>query len=664
MTEQEMVLSAANIHWDDSGLPFSKDYDDIYFSKASALEESSYVFLNANNLESRWKKLDGANFIIGECGFGSGLNFLNTSRLWCDLNPEGSTLHYIACELHPLQVKDIERLYLNFQDLEIYSEVLLKNYPALTPGVHRRELTFGKNKVILTLLFGDASQMLKEIWQANGFRVDAWYLDGFSPTKNSSMWNEQLFTSVASLSKTSTTLSTYSAAGEVKKALINSGFTHKRIKGFAHKRHMLIAKCLQPPPKAAEQFSAWQQVPAFHEEKKNVLIIGGGLAGCSSAYALANSGWKVTLIEREPEIANKASGNSLGVVYCKLSGNQDASSDYYRQSYLYALWHYQQIHSVHNIEYSQTGLLQLAYDDREKARQLSILNKPSSSHLCRAVNAIEASEKSNLALNTGGLFFPSGSFLNPKALCKSYIDHPAIDVINSTEAIRLNHDKALWHIESSSDFSAKAQAVIIANSLDTQNFEQSKGYPLTSNLGQIDQFPKSEAQNPNCIVCAKGYLLPAHKGLQTIGGYTNSNSDGLKDKDATRRNLALLNTIDPDLSSHFAGVSPTVKRSALRCSSPDYLPLVGPIEDRQLCLDIYKDLQRNAHKKIPHEPAYHRGLYLNVGHGSHGLTSTPIAATYLASLLNNEPLPLNNSSLNCLHPIRFLIKDLKKQRLV
>ena len=59
---------------------YSKLYNDIYFDKWSGLKESDHVYLKTNSLTTRFKKK--AKFVIAELGFGTGLNFLLTLKLW------------------------------------------------------------------------------------------------------------------------------------------------------------------------------------------------------------------------------------------------------------------------------------------------------------------------------------------------------------------------------------------------------------------------------------------------------------------------------------------------------------------------------------------------------------------------------------------------------
>jgi tRNA 5-methylaminomethyl-2-thiouridine biosynthesis bifunctional protein len=682
MANPHITFSPAKLSWDENNNPYSNDYQDIYHAKNDALAESSYIFLEGNALELRWQALKDEKFIIGECGFGAGLNFLNTCRLWCKSVTSNSTLYYLAADLHPFKKEDLIKFYKNYPELNIYADDLLKLYPPLYPGIHTRNLYFGSKRVVLSLLFGDARELFSQIWQSKGFRVDAWYLDGFAPASNSNMWDENLCSVLSALSKNGTTLSTYSAAGLIKEALRKNNYKVERKKGFANKRHMLTAKYQHPTNEKTieninkqkidkqqidKQQKAWFQLPAPEHnpdhKNKTAIIIGAGLAGCSTAYELARTGWQVTLIEREAKIANKASGNARGIVYCKLSNSSGPSADYYLHSYAYAIQHYQQLAEQHDIAWHPCGLLQIAYDEREQNRQKNVLKKQSADSFFAALDAQQASEAAAIKIERNALFFPDSGFVNPLSLCEAYTQNARISCLTDTEALTLHFGNGTWHVESSTGTSYQSSVVIIANSYDALNFEQSSHYPLVHNFGQIDEYPATVvSRDLSCVVCAKSYILPANAESQFIGGVSKAEEIMPNDmSNIAEENIELSKTISTQLAESFKKIQCISHRTGMRCSSPDYLPVVGPVENKNRCLEIYKTLRRNARKQLTDAPEYEPGLFINVGHGSHGLSSTPVSASYLAGLINNTPLHMTNANLNCLHPIRYLISDLKKQ---
>ena len=67
--------------------------------------------------------------------------------------------------------------------------------------------------------------------------------------------------------------------------------------------------------------------------QKNILIIGAGIAGCSLAHFLANSGWDVTLLESEDNIAQGGSGNPVAAIYPKFMLNDEAYNDFMLKSF-------------------------------------------------------------------------------------------------------------------------------------------------------------------------------------------------------------------------------------------------------------------------------------------------------------------------------------------
>ena len=80
--------------------------------------------------------------------------------------------------------------------------------------------------------------------------ADAWFLDGFSPAKNPELWAPDLMAEVARHTAPGGTFATYTAAGHVRRALADAGFTVSRQPGFGRKRHMTTGM-LQPSATAS-----------------------------------------------------------------------------------------------------------------------------------------------------------------------------------------------------------------------------------------------------------------------------------------------------------------------------------------------------------------------------------------------------------------------------
>ncbi|MBL4629497.1 MAG: FAD-dependent oxidoreductase, partial [Roseicyclus sp.] len=61
---------------------------------------------------------------------------------------------------------------------------------------------------------------------------------GFAPAKNPEMWGVDVMEQVARHTAPGGTFATYTAVGDVRRALASAGFTVERIPGFGRKRHM------------------------------------------------------------------------------------------------------------------------------------------------------------------------------------------------------------------------------------------------------------------------------------------------------------------------------------------------------------------------------------------------------------------------------------------
>lgn len=678
MSEQNSLTSPliepAQLSWKNTE-PFSDFFGDIYFSTSDGLEESRYVFLNHNQLQARWSPWQAHKrnfFTLIETGFGTGLNFLATWALWHNTSPPQCRLHYIAVEKHPLSKMQIELALSKWPELKPFTDELLAYYPAPVAGVHRIKLN--NDSVQLTLLWGDAAQSLSLI----NSPADAWFLDGFAPSKNPDMWSQGLFSQMARLSHNNTTFSTFTAASRVRKALIHAGFHVERTKGFKHKREMLHGRFISPsaPRELNAHQKPWYINQDFHSDtRKKILVIGGGLAGTTTAYTLAKKGFKVELIERAHKLANGASGNPIGVLFTKLNPEQSIQTNFYQQSYAFAIQHLIQLEqhtqAKNILQWQQCGMLQLAFSAKEISLQQQIIHsKKWTTDIVRAVSAAEASELSGFAQQYGGLFLPQSGWVDPASFCQAQIKaHDAITVHYHQDAIRLEYANNTWQVyNAQNDVINTSELLVIANGLDAQSFSQTRYLPLKSIRGQISILPATElSQKLNTLLNYDGYSAPSRHGYHCIGAtfHHKDHSTDVRESDHAT-NLRQLQNACPAFYEALIHTQENDKisgRTSFRCQAPDYLPVVGPVPILNDYLQAYSGLRTGKLRQHYTSGHFYPGLYLNVAYGSRGLTSAAFCAEILASHITGEPQPTQQTLVNGLHPARFIIRNLKRRTL-
>ena len=669
-------LVAAKLDWQD-GVPSAKDYGDVYFSRDDGLAESRYVFLQHNRLEERWRQLDGniqGRFTICETGFGTGLNFLLACELWLRTAPPSWTLHYISCEKHPLTPGDLHRALSAWPSLRELSTILQDNYPPLIPGQHRRYLH--KSQICLDLLFGDILDTLPQLLDSvctdspEG-AVDAWFLDGFAPSTNPEMWQPALFDTMARLSHRGSSFATFTSAGLVKRGLREVGFVVHKVKGYGRKRDMLSGE-FEHYRDACSTESASQRLPLsplpWHQPgndrpPQTALVIGGGLAGCSTARVLAERGIAVTLIERHPALASEASGNPQGVLYTKLSPEPGVLNWFTLNSFLFALAHYRPIlHKAPDCG-DLCGVLQLPGSEREAALMARLQDGLCDQHWLEFVTAERARVLSGLDIDRSGIFYPQAGWLSPPGICAAYVAHPSIQRVHYREVATLHDDGEQWQaLDADGQPIASAQAVVVAGSHEASQLSQCSWLPLRRIRGQLSYFRSDDITvSPQCVVCHDGYFAPPRDGVFCLGASFDLHNTGTDLSAADHQfNIDTLAKLSPTLLKDGAGA--IGGRAALRCASPDYMPIVGAAPDAAAFDKDYAGLRKDAKQSIPVPGRYHRQLYINVAHGSRGLTSTPLSAELIAAYLCRESRPLPRQLTEQLSPARFLIRDLMRNR--
>ncbi len=647
-----MTNQHATLTWNAAGVPIACQFQDPYFCQENGLAESRYVFLQHNDLASRFSEYQG-RFTVFETGFGTGLNFLACAKLFMQTASPNAWLHYISVEKYPLNTADLRQALGLWQEMSELAEVLLQDYPKRATGRHN--LLWADKRMSLTLDFNDINQVLPHFHSP----VQAWFLDGFAPAKNPDMWSDTLFVQMARINaltlelcpNTDISVATFTAAGMVKRGLLGAGFKVQKVAGFGHKRHMLKGVYQQTQgavPISYMRVKSWHLPPLQQSPIQQVTIVGAGLAGASTAYALAIRGYQVRVLDKQG-IAQGASGNPVGGLYIKLAVDEHSlHNQFYLAGYAYSLSLLPKLLAAEHFQ--MCGLQQLAYSPKEANRQQRFLAQTQLPN-----SLVTASHYQT----TPSLLFAQGGWVSPVHLCQALLNHPNIQV-ETDELLDFSMHDSGFRLHSQQGVQ-QTQALVFANANECASLLPAYQLPSKPIRGQISYIDASHSPDLKQVLCASGYLAPAKDGFHCLGASYQINDESTHIRHSEHlANLQILTELSESWqkmahSKHILG-----GRVGVRCCSPDYLPLVGALIEPQAFTQQFAKLKHCAHKPIKQATPYSHRLYVNIGHGSRGLSSTLLCGELLARQIHLEPPPVSQMLLDALSPNRFLLRNIIK----
>ncbi|HJN37450.1 MAG TPA: tRNA (5-methylaminomethyl-2-thiouridine)(34)-methyltransferase MnmD [Gammaproteobacteria bacterium] len=406
----------------DKGALRSTQYDDIFFNPEKALEEIKHVFAN-NQLTQCWQGI--ALFTLAETGFGTGLNCLMAWDLFEKTGHKNGHLHILSIDKYPLHKTDlIKALAPFYPQLGSKIDRLIETYPLIIKGEHRLWLS---SNVSLTLIFDDCSRALSLLNQS----IDAWFLDGFSPSKNPEMWSNEIFQNMARLSHDQTIFTTFTAAGMVKRGLRDNGFIVEKVPGFDQKKHRLQGNFTQRKrPKSS--------VPT------SVAVVGAGLAGAACAYTFAKHNVTVDIFDQNPQAAMNTSSHNTLLLNPKPHVQPTHTNNLITQGFNLTLKHINDLKKNNPITTSRQGNIHLA-NTAIKLKRFNNLIKAKNWHHehMHMLSSKEASDLVGIQLNHTAMLYPDAGQFSPRELVNAYLNHPNIQthfnhLINTNKALNQN----------------------------------------------------------------------------------------------------------------------------------------------------------------------------------------------------------------------------------
>lgn len=559
----------------EDGVPVSKQFGDVYFSKQGGLEETRHVFLRGNDLYEDWPRQN--HIRICETGFGTGLNFLAVWQLFDEQKRAGQKLFYTSIEKYPLSANDIERSLKPFVQALGGARIkgLTKSYPMPFPGFHPRQIA---DDVWLVLIFDDVADALSSLHDAQ----DIWFLDGFSPSLNPDMWRDSLYKYMARLSHRESRFSSFTAAGLVRRGLSEAGFMVEKRPGFGRKREMITGRFEKGRPRHDDP------VPP-----KSISILGSGLSGSATGWLLQKLGLGVTIYEKAPALHLNASSNVCGLINPKIGAARIPAFDYLNSSFALFQSVFQG-DKAQEIAFDRRGILHLA-DTDEKAQK----HQKFKALMAGSESVFEALDYEEL----NGILFPQAGTASPRALNQFYL--------NGLE-VKLN----------AAPKPSEAELKIYCGGANAGN--DYPELPLQQIRGQVsytktlsDGHPFLSKDHP--VLSYGGYAAPMSDGRVCLGATFQhwSEEEKILSEDHAR-NLDQLAQRFPSLAQ---GLEIEEGWYGFRLASKDRLPLIGTYKD-----GTYLSIAHGSHGMLSSLAGVHILAY------ELGLIPQPFSAAVLKAL--------------------------------
>ena len=578
--------------WSDRGAPRSARFDDVYFAE-DGLAESRTVFLQGCGLPDAWS--GRRRFTVAELGFGTGLNVLALLELWRTARPQGAQLHVFSVEAYPITPAEADRALAAFPELAALAAPLLAGWPTIGRGFVR--IDFPALGAALDLAIGEAAEALEE-WSG---AADAWFLDGFAPSKNPEMWRGEVLDLVRARSAPGARLATFTVAGAVRRGLAERGFVVSRAPGHGRKRERLEAHLPGPP--------------ASEEPPRHVAVVGAGVAGASLARAFSRLGAAVTLFDPEP--GGGASGNPAALVSPRLDVSGGPAARLYAQASARAA-------AVYPTEAPDAviarGAVRLGSGPKDPGRFAALADSPLFPRgSLRLLDSGEAAELLGEAVDGPALHLRDALTIAPEPLVRRWADPHA----RRARVAAVRRSPEGWELLAE-DGEVLGTADIVCLAPGHRLPRLAPEIPLEPVRGQATW--SSPLADPPLAASWGGYSAPTPDGGVIFGAtHDRGSEDETAAPEDDERNLQALAARRPALAE---AVRPgTLQgRASVRATTRDRAPLAGVLPS---------------------------GAWVLGGLGGRGFTAAPLLAEHVAATALGAPSPLPRSLALLVDPARL-----------
>jgi len=339
----------------------------------------------------------------------------------------------------------------------------------------------------------------------------------------------------------------------------------------------------------------------------DVIVVGAGIAGCSSAYFLKKKGLEVLVVDRAG-IAVEGGSAAAGAFVSPKIGKGSSLQSLTNEAFEFSKAFYLQNFPEH---FKQTGVVRIPKDE-EDAKQFYEYEKHDSSK--RVWLTVDRLENLGVKKSKDSFLFKEAGVCDAPKMCEAFlegIDHVKYDVKS------LSYEDGLWSIGNYS-----ANKLVLATGHENKFFDMRymgirgtwgtrgdyesnldlgvslhKKISVSANIEGIVKIGATHEKEINaCVRCGE-------KPLEKLFSVASD----------------MVDTSDFKLKEIFCG---------MRAGSKDYFPLVGSVIDVTEVLANNPKLVRG--EKLQEEPKHMENLYVCNGLGGRGFVFAPLVGKMLA----------------------------------
>ena len=339
----------------------------------------------------------------------------------------------------------------------------------------------------------------------------------------------------------------------------------------------------------------------------DVIVVGAGIAGCSSAYFLQEKGLNVLVIDRAG-IAVAGGSAAAGAFVSPKIGKGSSLQELTNEAFEYAKDFYLENFPEH---FKQTGVIRIP-KDKEDAEKFSEYEKHDYSS--RAWIEEKKLESIGIKKSYDSLLFDEAGVCEASSMCEAFLE--GIDYVQY-DVKSLTYEDDLWNI---GEYASKK--LILATGYENKFFDMrymglkgtwgSRG-DYETNLDLDVSMHKKISVSANIDGVVKIGATHEKGGVPCM----DCGADPLTELFETASEM--VDTSDFKLKKIYCG---------MRAGSKDYFPLVGSVIDVLEMLETHPKLVRGA--KLKEEPTRMENLYVCNGLGGRGFVFAPLMGKMLA----------------------------------